>query len=79
MTTEDAVILDLQRSLDAVRQDRDKYKILVNGLARHIVTEANPTADETTIQESIDWLIGVVEEAYKDTANNYTARILRGK
>lgn len=79
MTTENAVILDLQRSLDAMTQDRDKHSVLVRGLARYIVTEMMKVTDADEIENKIQWLIGEIEETYASTATTHTARILRGK
>lgn len=79
MSTENAVILDLQRSLDAMTQDRDKQQILVRGLARYIVTTMMQITDPDEIENKIQWLVNQIEETYAETAQTHTARVLRGK
>ena len=77
--SEQAIILDLQRSVDAMTNDRDRWKVISHGLARYIVTEVMKVTDADELNEKIAWLIGQTEEGYREAMTNHMARTLRGK
>lgn len=77
--SEEAIILDLQRSVDAMTNDRDRWKVISHGLARYIVTEVMKVTDAAELEEKIGWLIEQTEQGYREAMTNHTARVLRGK
>lgn len=77
--SEQAIILDLQRSIDAMTNDRDRWKIISHGLARYIVTDVMKVTDVEELNEKIAWLIEQTEEGYREAMTTHTARTLRGK